>query len=98
MGAVWGTSRGPARETIERTELEKRVIILQCFLEHDNFRILSEVPGEAGGRVIRVELARGNDKRQPNIYAVRGPSNRWYVENVEIAAVRDFCGTPLPTQ
>lgn len=94
MGATWGTSQGPARETIERTELEKRVIILQCYLQHNSYRVLSEVPGEAGRRVVRVELTRGTDKRSPALHTVQGPRGRWYVENVELAAVRDFCGLP----
>lgn len=94
MGATWGTSNGPARESIERTELEKRVIILQCYLQHDSYRVISEVPGEAGRRVVRVELTRGTDKRQPALHTVQGPGGRWFVENVELAAVRDFCGLP----
>lgn len=98
MGATWGTTRGPARESIERTELEKRVIILQCYLQHDSYRVLSEVPGEAGRRVVRVELTRGTDKRQPALHTVQGPGGRWFVENVELAAVRDFCGLPATPQ
>jgi hypothetical protein len=94
MGAIWGTSRGPARETIERTELEKRAIILQCYLQHDSYRVLGEVPGEAGRRVVRVEITRGRDTRQPSLHTVQGPRGRWYVENVDLAAVRDFCGFP----
>lgn len=94
MGATWGTVRGPARETIERTELEKRVIILQCYLQHDSYRVLSEVPGDEGRRVVRVEITRGTQKRQPSLHTVQGPGGRWYVENVELAAVRDFCGLP----
>ncbi len=92
IGATWGTSRGPARETIERTELEKRAIILQCYLQHDSYRVIDEVPGEAGRRVVRVEITRGSQKRQPSLYTVQGPRGRWYVENVDLAAVRDFCG------
>ena len=98
MGSAWGTASGPARATIERTELEKRVIILQCYLQHDSYRVLTETPGESGRRVVRVELVRGNDRRQPALYTVQGPGGRWYVESVEIAAVRDFCGIPLPTR
>lgn len=94
MGATWGTAQGPARQTIERTELEKRVIILQCYLQHDSYRVLNEFPGEGGRRVVRVELTRGTDKRQPSLYTIQGPGGRWYVENVELAAVRDFCGLP----
>lgn len=98
MGATWGTASGPARNTIERTELEKRVIIMQCYLQHDSYRVLGETPGEHGRRVVRVELTRGTDKRQPALYTVQGPGGRWYVESVEIAAVRDFCGFPSPTR
>lgn len=97
MGATWGTSRGPARETIERTELEKRVIILQCYLQHDSYRVLGETPGEGGRRVVRVEITRGTQKRQPALHTVPGPGGRWYVENVELAAVRDFCGLQSST-
>lgn len=98
MGAAWGTASGPARNTIERTELEKRVIIMQCYLQHDSYRVLGETPGEGGRRVVRVELTRGTEKRQPALYTVQGPRGRWYVESVEIAAVRDFCGFPSPTR
>ena len=31
-------------------------------------------------------------------HAVPGPAQRWYVENVDLASVRDFCGdTGAPT-
>ena len=32
--------------------------------------------------------------RTPNFYAVPGPNSRWYVDNMEIAAVQDFCRRP----
>ena len=95
MGAIFGTSRGPLRETMpsaDAGQLEKRLIILQCYLQHDSYRVLSEVPGEGASRIVRVELTRGGNRRQPALFAVEGPRGRWYVENVELAAVRDFCG------
>ena len=98
MGATWGTSAGAARNTIERTELEKRVLIIQCYLDHDSYRVLGETPGEGGRRVVRVELTRGTSKRSPALHTVQGPGGRWFVESIEIAAVRDFCGTPDPSR
>ncbi|MGI9141391.1 MAG: hypothetical protein ACR2GJ_09810 [Gemmatimonadaceae bacterium] len=95
MGAIFGTSRGPLRETMpsaDAGQLEKRLIILHCYLQHDSYRVLSEVPGEGASRIVRVELTRGRNRRQPALFAVEGPRGRWYVENVELAAVRDFCG------
>ena len=97
MSAVFGTKAGPARETMDRTELEKRQVILACFFTHDSYRILGEAPGIGGHRDVRVELKKGKVTRQPTFYTIQGPSQRWYVDNMDIAAVRDFCGNPDPS-
>ena len=94
MGAAFGTDKGPARETMDRTELEKREIILACYFAHDSYRVLSEAAGKTGHRDINVELRRGNLTRRSTFYTIEGPGRRWYVDNMDIAAVRDFCGNP----
>jgi len=91
MSTVFGTSRGASRDNIDREQLEKRLIILQCYFNHDKFRIISENAGEAGHRVLTVELTRGRLIRLPHFYTIRGPGDRWFVDNMEIAAVREFC-------
>jgi len=91
MSVIFGTKNGPSRDNMNREELEKRLVILQCYFNHDKFRILSESPGESGHRVIEVELTRQGNLRTPNFYVVQGPQSRWYIDNMEIAAVRDFC-------
>jgi hypothetical protein len=94
MGAVFGTKSGPARETVDRTELEKRLIILACYFNHDTARTIGEDRGSDGHRELRVELKKGNMTRQTTFYTIAGPGRRWYVDNIDIAAVRDFCGNP----
>ena len=94
MSTVFGTKDGPARETMDRTELEKREIILACYFAHDTNRILGENSGADGHREVRVELKKGNMTRQTTFYSIQGPGKRWYVDNMDIAAVRDFCGNP----
>ncbi|MGI8547566.1 MAG: hypothetical protein ACR2M1_09555 [Gemmatimonadaceae bacterium] len=91
ISAVWGTSKGPARDNMERGELEKREVILQCYFNNDTYRILGVSPTAEGRRSVRVELVRQGKTRTPTVYTVQGPSSRWYVENLDIAAVRDFC-------
>lgn len=93
MGAVWGTANGAARDNMDRTELEKREVILQCYFNYDTFRVVNEMPGQDGRHVFRVELVRGGKTRTPSVFTVAGPNGRWFVENLDIAAVRDFCGT-----
>lgn len=94
MSIVFGTKNGPARETMDRTELEKREIILACYFAHDSARILGDSPGQQGHREVRVELKKGTLTRQTTFFTIKGPGDRWYVDNMDIAAVRDFCGNP----
>jgi hypothetical protein len=94
MSLVWGTREGPARAHMDRAELEKREIILQCYLNHDSYKILSETKAEGGRRIIAVQLNRGQVARTTNMYTISGPNGRWFVEKMDIAALRDFCGAP----
>jgi hypothetical protein len=91
MSVVWGTEKGPARDQLSRTELERREIIMQQCFAHDRYRVVDELPGEAGSRMLRVEITRGQVTRTPQFVTVKGPSERWYVQDADIAAVRDLC-------
>jgi hypothetical protein len=66
-------------------------VILQCYFIYDTFRVLSESPTSETRHMVRVELQRGGRTRTPVVYTVMGPGGRWYVENLDLAAVRDFC-------
>jgi hypothetical protein len=91
MSLVWGTSKGAARDNMDRGQLEKREVILQCYFNYNTFRVLSESPTSEVRRMVRVELQRDGKTRTPVVYTVMGPEGRWYVENLDIAAVKDFC-------
>ena len=91
MSVVWGTRKGPARDVVDREQLEKRELIMQCFFAHDEFRIQGDSPGENESRVFRVSLTKGPLTRETNFYTVRGPSDRWYVERADIEPVKDLC-------
>jgi hypothetical protein len=93
MSNIWGSEKGPAREIIgDRAELEKREIVMQCYLTHDRFRILGDVPGTVDDqRVFRVELVKGPLTRSTTFTTVRGPSERWYVLTADLEPVRDLC-------
>ena len=97
MSAVWGTHRGPARATLPHDELEKRDVIMQCYFNPDAFTLLEERANMDGRHVFRVQLTRGAQRRVTSATTVQGPSNRWYVESLDIASVRDFCAPPNRT-
>jgi hypothetical protein len=91
MSAVWGTTTGPARETIPRTELEKREVYTAKCLRHDAFRVLNETKGSSGARVLAVELTKGPLTKTTNFTLVPGPQNRWYVFDIDLAPVNAIC-------
>jgi hypothetical protein len=91
MSMVWGTTKGPTRETIEHSELEKREVILQCYFNADSYKILDESPLSEIRRSFQVSLTRGQLRRTTTIKTVQGPAGRWYVESLDIAAVREMC-------
>jgi hypothetical protein len=91
LSIAWGTSKGPARDQFERTELEKRLIVMQGCYDSDKHRIIDEQPGDNGKRILRVELTKGVLTKTPRFTTVKGPSDRWYVEDADFGAVTALC-------
>jgi len=91
LSIAWGTSKGPARDQFERTELEKRLIVMQGCYDTDKYRIVDEQPADNGKRVLRVELTKGTVTKTPRFTTVKGPSDRWYVEDADFGAVTALC-------
>lgn len=91
LSIAWGTAKGPARDQFERTELEKRLIVMQGCYDAEKHRIMDEQPGDNGRRLFRVELTKGTVTKTPRFTTVKGPSDRWYVEDADFAAVTALC-------
>ena len=87
----WGNADGLARDKFERKELEQRELTMACFLAHDRIRVLDEAPREGGRRVFTVELTYTGITRSTEITTVRGPSDRWFVENADIRQTQGLC-------
>jgi hypothetical protein len=82
---------GPARDQFDRTELDKRLIVMAGCYDSEKHRIIDEQPGDDGKRVLRVELTKGTVTKTPRFTTVKGPSDRWYVEDADFAAVTALC-------
>ncbi len=93
MSAVWGTSRGPAREQMERDELEKRLIVIQCKLDHDTWSFAEDRPRLLSGsqQDFRVRLKQRQAQAVTSFTTIMGPQNRWFVEIVDMEPLSDFC-------
>ena len=91
LAIAWGTSKGPARDQFERAELEKRLIMMQGCYDADRYRILDEIPADNGKRLLRVELTKGTVTKTARFTTEKGPSDRWYVQDADFAAVTALC-------
>ena len=91
LSIAWGTKQGPARDQFERAELDKRLIMLQGCYDADKYRILDEMPADNGRRMLRVELTKGNVSKTARFTTEKGPSERWYVQDADFAAVTALC-------
>lgn len=93
MSTQWGNAKGLARDQFKRDELEKRLIVMQCLMQHDSYRYPEDrarlVTG--GRQEYLVELKRGNIVSQTTFTTITGPQGRWYVEDVDVTKLRDFC-------
>lgn len=94
VSTVWGTARGPVRDDdrFKRTELEQRIVLMTRCFNHDSYQIAGQVAGQNDGTGFEVDLRRGSTTRRTRINAVQAKeSRRWFVDNLDVDAVKDFC-------
>jgi hypothetical protein len=93
MSVVWGTSKGPARDVVDRSQLEKRELVMQCYLSHDKYDVVSDARTKSDVHVLGVSLSKGSITRETTFTTVRGPSDRWYVEQMQLEPLKDLCAS-----
>lgn len=89
MGQLWGTDKGPAAASMNPTELNQRLTVIQRYLTHSGFRVIQgplAVPGNERLRTFRVELQRTNCARVLPIDVVQTRAGGWVVYDVHLEA------------
>ena len=81
MSSFWGSEQGLVRDRIDRTDLERRELIIACNLAHDRLRIVDEAPRPNDRRMFRVELRYGQQTAMVDFTTVMGAGGRWFVED-----------------
>lgn len=87
MGQLWGTKRGPAIEKMDRSDLEKRLTVMQRYLIHDEYEVLD---GETMGRLddrtraYRIRLTRAGCVHNVPFELIR-LGGGWLVSNIDLA-------------
>lgn len=97
MADLWGSSDGPARENMDREELEQRLTIVKIYLSHEEYTI---VPGardptielRPGERLVMVRLTRkGCTPTVP--FTLTPYRNAWLIRDIKLQAA----GNPART-
>jgi hypothetical protein len=93
IGNYWGTTSGPAREQMSRSEFEMRAFYIAKCVRHDSYQVLSESGAANGQRVASVQIRRGSVTKTTNFTLVQGPQARWYVFNLELEPLSQICNS-----
>jgi hypothetical protein len=92
-GSVWGSKDGAARDLMGRDEMERRLLIIQCYLAHQNMRVIGSPRTKGDSAFYRVELVQTARTQQTDVITVQGPRSRWFVADPKIAGlVAPSCG------
>ncbi|MGE0353521.1 MAG: hypothetical protein AB7I33_00900 [Gemmatimonadales bacterium] len=88
MAATWGTSRGPAAETNNPSDYQKRIVIMQSYLRGYAFRVVANEAGNQGNqRVLSVELSKSGCLKVVPFTMVRASQDRWLVFRFDLDRV-----------
>lgn len=94
MGDLWGTAKGPARQTGQPKDFEKRMVVMNAYLKGVTARALNEVDnGRANERVVTTEIAHGVCRVTIPVTTVKTKAG-WIVRNFDLnqaAEVRKPC-------
>jgi hypothetical protein len=94
LSVVWGSASGPLRNMISHDELEKRELVIMCFLRH-NADSIGSPEAAAGNRIIfPVVLTQGAITKKTVLTTMLGPSSRWYVEKIDLRPIEPLCQRP----
>lgn len=88
MANLWGTSAGPAAKTNQPSDWEKRVAVMQAYLQNESHRIVGDAPEGTGDtrHAVQVEIRREFCTWVVPFTAIKLGDGTWIVNQVDVAA------------
>jgi hypothetical protein len=97
MGALWGTSKGPAASTGVPSDWQRRVAVMQLYLRGGEAKVLSEDTFGGDRREVVVQLERPGCVKQVPFSMIRTKDGGWLVNSIDLNAAgnpANPCETP----
>ena len=86
MSTFWGTASGPASDTKSPPDWQRRIAVMQAYLQNDSYRLTADVPGsDPNHRNLQVQIKRQTCNWTIPFVAVKS-GQRWLVTQVDIGA------------
>ena len=86
MATLWGTASGPASQTRQPPDWQRRIAIMQAYLHNDSYRLTADAPGnDQNRRDLQVEIRRQACTWSVPFVAVKSGQG-WLVTQVDIGA------------
>ena len=85
MAGLWGTSKGPASRTRQPADYERRIVVMQSYLSHDDFRLVGDTPeGSEGRHTVQVQIRRGACTWTLPFRVIQLANRSWIVNQVDL--------------
>jgi hypothetical protein len=87
MAGLWGTSKGSASRTRQPADYQRRIVVMQSYLSHDDFRILGDVhEGSEGRHTVQVQIRRGACTWTIPFLVIQLADGSWIVNQMDLTA------------
>jgi hypothetical protein len=87
MASLWGNARGAAGATHQPVDYERRIAVMQAYLTHDDYRIVSDHPdGSEARHAVQVQLRRQACTYDVPFTVIQLSDQRWLVNQIDLTA------------
>jgi hypothetical protein len=84
MATLWGTANGPASQTRQPPDYERRIAIMRAYLQNESYRITSDVADSPGRRSLLVEIRRESCSWSVPFTAIKARDGSWVVNQIDL--------------
>jgi hypothetical protein len=88
MANLWGTSAGPAAKTNQPSDWEKRITVMQAYLQNESHRVVGDAPEGTGDtrHAVQVEIRRELCTWVVPFTVIKLGDGSWIVNQVDVTA------------
>jgi len=87
IASLWGNAAGPASKTHQPADYERRIVVMQAYLRHDDSRIASDTPeSNPSKHSVQVEIRRSACTWVVPFVVIQLADGSWLVNQVDLAA------------